>query len=52
MNSNKTQQRELNEQQDHKEAPTTSIEHNMEAMTTNTKNQSKKKTTLKHTNNH
>ncbi len=34
-NINRTQQRELIEQQDHKEAPTTSIEHNMEAMTNN-----------------
>ncbi len=34
-NNNRTQQRKLNEQQGHKEAPTTSIEHNMEAMTNN-----------------
>ncbi len=34
-NSNRTQQRELNKQQDHKKAPITSIEHNMEAMTNN-----------------
>jgi len=34
-NNNKTQQKELNEKQDHKEAPTTSIVHNMEAMTNN-----------------
>jgi len=34
-NNNRTQQRKLNKQQGHKEAPTTSIEHNMEAMTNN-----------------